>query len=116
MEVVAENFGVIAMITLNNPLETLKSRLQTTSEMMKKGLLKNQYKGVRDCSMVLIKNEGYKALWKGNLLSILRFYPVEKLNFEAKNMIKTFFPTAGWANILSGILGGWFSSAVFYPL
>ena len=115
MNFLAETLGLTALISMNNPLEMLKSRLQTTTELINSENLQQSHTVVQSFRNI-IETEGLRALWKGNLLNILRYFPVEKLNYEAKNYIKNFLPKAGPYNFISGVLGGWLASMVFYPL
>lgn len=64
-----------AIITIANPLELIKSRYQTMNEMIAKGALNHHYKGIRDCAKNITTQEGVRALWKGNSISIIRFFP-----------------------------------------
>ena len=83
--------------------------------LISNGQLRVEYKGIRDCSLTVLKIEGVRALWKGNLVSLLRYYPNEKVNYLAKSKIKSFLPASGLSNIVSGVMGGWLSAALLYP-
>ena len=69
-----------------------------------------------DCLKTVSKSEGVAALWKGNFLGIMRFFPNESLNFFIKNKIKSNLPNNLAMNIGAGVFGGWLSSFVFYPI
>lgn len=67
--------SLMALISLTNPLELIKTRLQTTKELVSAGKLRENYKGVIDCLKKVFKNEGLKCFWKGNAITLFRFYP-----------------------------------------
>lgn len=66
----AENFmlsGVAAAVskTAAAPIERIKLLVQNQGEMLKQGSLTEPYKGVIDCTMRTMKNEGVLAFWRG---------------------------------------------------
>lgn len=40
--------------------------------MKKRGI---QYKGITDCFSGLVKSDGVKSLWRGNLANVIRYFP-----------------------------------------
>ena len=90
--------------------------------MKKKGL---RYKGITDCFLGVVKNDGAAALWRGNFANVIRYFPTQALNFAFKDFFKrTFNPyspkTDGIkffiGNIVSGGAAGAASLCVVYPL
>lgn len=77
------------LISASNPLELVKSRIQTMNEMIDQGAIHKRYQGIFDCVRAIKFNEGVKALWKGNSISILRFFPNESLNNNVKNYVRS---------------------------
>jgi solute carrier family 25 (adenine nucleotide translocator) protein 4/5/6/31 len=59
--------------------------------MMKSGALTTPYTGITDCATRVCKEEGIKALWKGNATNVLRYFPTQALNFAFKDYFKRLF-------------------------
>jgi solute carrier family 25 (mitochondrial adenine nucleotide translocator), member 4/5/6/31 len=85
--------GVSAAIskTLAAPIELVKLRLQNMDAMLKSGALETPYGGIVDCTTRVAKEEGVKALWKGNFTNVLRYFPTQALNFAFKDYFKRLF-------------------------
>jgi solute carrier family 25 (adenine nucleotide translocator) protein 4/5/6/31 len=85
--------GVSAAVskTLAAPIELIKLRLQNMDAMIKNGSLTEPYKGIGDVASRVIKDEGVKALWKGNGTNVLRYFPTQALNFAFKDYFKRLF-------------------------
>jgi solute carrier family 25 (adenine nucleotide translocator) protein 4/5/6/31 len=105
-----------AILSALTPLELAKSRIQTTNELIAAGSLRAPYTGAVDCLRKVIKYEGTTAMWKGNMLGIARFFPSESLNCFMKNQFRNIFSNTLSGNICAGVLGGWLSSCIFYPI
>ncbi len=96
------------------PIERVKLLLQNQNELLKQGRLDARYSGIRDCVARTFRNEGVLAFWRGNLASVIRYFPQQALNFAFKDQIQTVFRAsrgAGHAerftkNILSGGCAG----------
>ena len=92
--------------------------------MMKAGRLKEPYKGVVDCTMRTMKDEGIYSFWRGNLANCLRYFPTQALNFAFKDTIKATFKSAPneaypmkfTKNIISGGVAGALSLCFVYSL
>lgn len=85
--------GVSAAVskTLAAPIELIKLRLQNMDAMIKNGSLTTPYTGIADCASRVTKEEGVKALWKGNGTNVLRYFPTQALNFAFKDYFKRLF-------------------------
>jgi solute carrier family 25 (adenine nucleotide translocator) protein 4/5/6/31 len=85
--------GVSAAVskTLAAPIELIKLRLQNMDAMMKAGTLETPYAGISDCASRIMKEEGFKSLWKGNGTNVLRYFPTQALNFSFKDYFKRLF-------------------------
>jgi solute carrier family 25 (adenine nucleotide translocator) protein 4/5/6/31 len=59
--------------------------------MIKNGSLTTPYAGIGDCASRVVKEEGVKALWKGNGTNVLRYFPTQALNFAFKDYFKRLF-------------------------
>ena len=73
----------------------------------------------------MIKEEGFRAFWKGNFPNILKCFPTEALNFAFKDTYKNFFETTDedasfsrklLGNLLAGGCAGATSLTFIYPL
>jgi hypothetical protein len=71
--------------TLVAPVERAKLLLQTQDSNMAVMHGKHtRYNGLMDCIVRIAKNEGILSLWRGNITSVLRYYPSLALNFAFK--------------------------------
>ena len=105
-------YGGIAGIvsrTLTAPLELSKIRNQN-SHVAKTSLL------------TMMKTEGIKALWKGNMANCVRIFPQNGINFAIQDKVKTQLQTSSvfqfnvvQASVLSATLSGMVSMATIYP-
>jgi len=85
--------GVSAAVskTAAAPIERVKLLIQNQDEMIKSGRLATPYKGIGDCFSRVIREEGFAALWRGNLANVLRYFPTQALNFAFKDQFKRMF-------------------------
>lgn len=71
--------------TVVAPVERAKLLLQTQdSNMVVMDGKHPRYKGLLDCIVRIAKNEGVLSLWRGNISSVLRYYPSLAINFAFK--------------------------------
>jgi len=119
--------GVSAAVskTAAAPIERVKLLIQNQDEMIKSGRLSQPYKGIGDCFGRVIKEEGFAALWRGNLANVLRYFPTQALNFAFKDSFKRMFgfnkdKDGYWkwfgGNLASGGLAGAASLTLVYSL
>lgn len=85
--------GVSAAVskTAAAPIERVKLLIQNQDEMIKQGRLSHPYKGIGECFSRTIKDEGFNALWRGNLANVYRYFPTQALNFAFKDKFKRMF-------------------------
>jgi len=85
--------GVSAAVskTAAAPIERVKLLIQNQDEMLKSGRLATPYKGIGDCFMRVIREEGFVSLWRGNLANVIRYFPTQALNFAFKDQFKRMF-------------------------
>lgn len=57
-------------VTVTNPLEVVKTRLQLQGELASKGQAKKIYTGVFQALGVIAKNEGFRGLQRGLLTAV----------------------------------------------
>jgi len=119
--------GVSAAVskTLAAPIELIKLRIQNMDEMLKVGALDKPYTGIVNCAQRVVAEEGTTALWKGNFVNVLRYFPTQALNFAFKDYYKQKFSYnktrdgyAKWfmGNLASGGAAGATSLAFVYSL
>lgn len=85
--------GVSAAIskTATAPIERVKLLLQTQDA--NKALIESgrKYTGIVDCFSRVAREEGMQALWRGNFVNVLRYFPTQALNFAFKDYYKQLF-------------------------
>lgn len=113
--------------TVVAPVERAKLLLQTQdSNMVVMDGKHPRYKGLLDCITRIAKNEGVLSLWRGNVSSVLRYYPSLIINFAFKDFYRVLL-TSGRskdggtlsnapANFLAGAMAGCTSLVFVYPL
>jgi len=92
----AENFllsGTAAAVSKTSaaPIERVKLLLQNQGELIKQGKLDNSYRGIKDVVTRTLTNEGVLSFWRGNLASVIRYFPQQALNFAFKDEIQKTF-------------------------
>ena len=50
-----------------------------------------RYKGIIDVLVRVPKEQGFAALWRGNLANVIRYFPTQALNFAFKDTYKRIF-------------------------
>jgi len=85
--------GVAAAVskTAAAPIERVKLLIQNQDEMIKVGRLATPYKGIGECFKRVIAEEGFVALWRGNMANVIRYFPTQALNFAFKDQFKRMF-------------------------
>lgn len=71
--------GVSAAISKSAaaPIERVKLLVQNQDEMIKAGRLSEPYKGIADCFSRTAREEGVLALWRGNSVNVIRYFPTQ---------------------------------------
>ncbi|GLC36231.1 hypothetical protein PLESTB_001365900 [Pleodorina starrii] len=118
--------GVSAAVskTAAAPIERVKLLIQNQDEMIKQGRLAAPYKGIGDCFVRTMRDEGTMALWRGNTANVIRYFPTQALNFAFKDKFKRMFgfnkDKEYWkwfaGNMASGGAAGAVSLAFVYSL
>ena len=85
----SENFllsGIAAAVSKTSaaPIERIKLLLQNQGELLKQGRLDRSYRGVKDCVVRTYTREGLSSFWRGNMASVIRYFPQQALNFAFK--------------------------------
>ena len=117
--------GAIAK-TLTAPIENCKNALQCQEihPDVRAGRIK-RYNGIADYFRSTVNERGVLALWEGNMINVLRYFPTQAANFVFKDKIKALFPKYNAktefkkffaANMASGGLAGAISLSIVYPL
>ncbi|XP_012600219.2 ADP/ATP translocase 2 [Microcebus murinus] len=72
------------------PIERVKLLLQV-QHASQQITADKQYKGVMDCVVRVPKEQGVLSFWRGNLASVIRYFPTQALNFAFKDKYKQIF-------------------------
>ena len=85
--------GISAAIskTAAAPIERVKLILQTQDANPKIIASGNRYTGIVNCFSRVVREEGPKELWRGNLANVIRYFPTQALNFAFKDFYKRTF-------------------------
>ncbi|KAJ8750496.1 hypothetical protein K2173_015641 [Erythroxylum novogranatense] len=113
--------------TIVAPIERAKLLLQTQeSNLAIVGMGRQKFKGMVDCIVRTVKEEGILSLWRGNGSSVLRYYPSVALNFSLKDLYRDIlrsgnaqdghFPSGIPANFIAGAAAGCTTLILIYPL
>ncbi|KAL0917880.1 hypothetical protein M5K25_012982 [Dendrobium thyrsiflorum] len=119
--------------TVVAPIERAKLLLQTQeSNAAILGLTghprKVRFRGMVDCIVRTVREEGVLSLWRGNGTSVLRYYPSVALNFSLKDLYRGMLredvetswssglTSAATANFLAGAAAGCTTLVLIYPL
>ena len=107
------------------PFERIKLLMQNQDEMIKAGRLDNRYTGIVGCVYRVTRKEGVSALWRGNVVNVLHYYPTQALSFALKDYFKQLFGMdmkrdgyLKWfsGNLASGGAAGAMLLVLAYPL
>ncbi|KAF7817378.1 putative ADP,ATP carrier protein [Senna tora] len=112
--------------TIVAPIERAKLLLQTQeSNLAFVNTGRRKFKGMLDCIVRTVREEGILSLWRGNGSSVLRYYPSVALNFSLKDLYKNMlrsgnsgenFFTGAPANFVAGAAAGCTTLVLVYPL
>ncbi|KAK5964862.1 Adenine Nucleotide Translocator [Trichostrongylus colubriformis] len=107
------------------PIERVKLLLQVQDASSTIAVDK-RYKGIIDVLVRVPKEQGFAALWRGNLANVIRYFPTQALNFAFKDSYKKIFLEGldkkkdFWkyfaGNLASGGAAGATSLCFVYPL
>ncbi|RCN51474.1 ADP/ATP translocase 1 [Ancylostoma caninum] len=107
------------------PIERVKLLLQVQDASSTIAADK-RYKGIIDVLVRVPKEQGFAALWRGNLANVIRYFPTQALNFAFKDTYKKMFLEGldkkkdFWkffaGNLASGGAAGATSLCFVYPL
>ncbi|KAK6029663.1 ADP/ATP translocase 1 [Ostertagia ostertagi] len=107
------------------PIERVKLLLQVQDASSTIAVDK-RYKGIIDVFVRVPKEQGFAALWRGNMANVIRYFPTQALNFAFKDSYKKVFLEGldkkkdFWkffaGNLASGGAAGATSLCFVYPL
>merc|ERR1711865_549958 len=117
--------GAVAK-TLTAPIERIKLVIQTqdANPKIRSGEVP-RYTGMVDCGQRIMKEQGFKRFWDGNLTNCIRYFPTQAFNLAFKDTFKGMFPKYNpktefmqffGANLVSGGLAAAGSMCIVYPL
>merc|ERR1712160_84841 len=84
-----------------------------------------RYKGIIDCGSRIVKEQGFKRFWDGNMTNCIRYFPTQAFNLAFKDTFKKMFPKYNpqtefaqffGANLVSGGMAAAGSMTIVYPL
>jgi len=123
LDVFASGSAAALSKTVVAPVERLKLfyQVQNVHPSMS---TKQHYRSAFDFFTRIPREQGLGSLWRGNLANVLRYLPVQILNFSFNNQFKKFFSKYNNSSakqslsvgLLSGGLAGASSLTVVYPL
>uniref|UniRef100_A0A7S4M3J7 ADP/ATP translocase n=1 Tax=Vannella robusta TaxID=1487602 RepID=A0A7S4M3J7_9EUKA len=109
--------------TVVAPVETIKLLLQNQNALVSSGVIARPYNGIWDCLRRTVTNDGFLALWQGNTLNVLRYFPTQICNFAIKDSLRSLIPKRSegyymWfiGNTLTGTVAGAISLLFVYPM
>ncbi|PON96017.1 Adenine nucleotide translocator [Trema orientale] len=112
--------------TIVAPIERAKLLLQTQeSNLAIVGAGRRRFKGMFDCIVRTVREEGILSLWRGNGSSVIRYYPSVALNFSLKDLYRNMLRsgnsqeghfTGASANFIAGAAAGCTTLILIYPL
>lgn len=113
--------------TIVAPIERAKLLLQTQeSNVAIIAGRHRRFKGMCDCILRTVREEGILSLWRGNGSSVLRYYPSVALNFSLKDLYKNMLRCSNSldghvtygvsANFIAGAAAGCTTLIIIYPL
>nr|GMD45878.1 probable ADP,ATP carrier protein At5g56450 [Ipomoea batatas] len=112
--------------TIVAPIERAKLLLQTQDSNV--AILAGphrKFKGMLDCMVRTVREEGFLSLWRGNGSSVIRYYPSVALNFSLKDLCRNIlhsnfkeghFLAGPSANFIAGAGAGCTTLVIIYPL
>jgi hypothetical protein len=117
--VLAGGFSAATTKTMTAPLSRMTILLQVSSDAA--GSSTGLIQSLRN----VIKSEGYRSLWKGNLVSVIHKVPYGSVNYYAYEYTKVRLLRPIWSSdtdpgihvrFLCGLAGGACASSITYPL
>lgn len=112
--------------TIVAPIERSKLLLQTQeSNIAIVAGRHRKFKGMVDCILRTVREEGFLSLWRGNGSSVLRYYPSVALNFSLKDLYRNVLKndddgppimSGPAANFFAGAAAGCTTLIIVYPL
>ncbi|XP_050220580.1 probable ADP,ATP carrier protein At5g56450 [Mercurialis annua] len=114
--------------TIVAPIERSKLLLQTQESNLAfmGGSGRRKFKGMIDCIVRIVREEGVLSLWRGNGSSVIRYYPSVALNFSLKDLYRDIlrngnhqesrFLSGASANFIAGAAAGCTTLVLIYPL
>jgi len=117
--------GAVAK-TLTAPIERIKLVVQTqdANPKIRSGEVP-RYTGIVDCGSRILKEQGAKRFWDGNMVNCIRYFPTQAFNLAFKDTFKKMFPKYNpktefaqffGANLVSGGMAAAGSLTIVYPL
>ena len=77
----ASGFAGFCAVAGNNPVDVVKTRMQSMEA--------HRYKGSLDCLLVIVKEEGYGALFRGIIPRMIRKVPGQMILFNVYELVSS---------------------------
>lgn len=117
--------GAVAK-TLTAPIERIKLVVQTqdANPKIRSGEVP-RYTGMVDCGQRIMKEQGFRRFWDGNLTNCIRYFPTQAFNLAFKDTFKAMFPKYNkdkefgkfaLTQVASGSFAGGVTNTLVYPL
>lgn len=118
--------GVSAAVskTVVAPIERVKLLLQV-QDANPNIAVDQRYSGIGNCFQRVVAEQGFGALWRGNLANVVRYFPTQAINFACKDFYKQYLNPYNpkkqpgmffMGNMASGGAAGATSLCFVYPL
>jgi solute carrier family 25 (adenine nucleotide translocator) protein 4/5/6/31 len=75
--------------TVIAPIERVKILLQV-QDASRQITAEKKYKGIFDCFARVMKEQGFWSLWRGNFVNLIRYFPIQALNFAFRDTFRKY--------------------------
>lgn len=126
LDMVLSGVSAVVSKTAVAPFERVKLVLQTqASNQSIISKESKKYSGIADCFVRILKEQGFYSFWRGNSATLLKYAPLQIMNFTLYSKLKRVFPKYDpreerfkfvLSNLGKGALAGGASIIVVYPL
>jgi hypothetical protein len=111
----AKYAAMMSILTCTTPLEILKMRMISSTELHSLGKIAQPYSSIRNCLKTVLRDEGARAFWNGNVIMLARVLPIESINYETRRYLQQRLPNTLSSNILIAIVSGITAITLVYP-
>ena len=126
LDVSLSGLSAVVSKTAVAPFERVKLVLQTqASNQAILSKESSKYTGIVDCFMRVLHEQGLWSFWRGNSATLLKYAPLQIMNFTLYSKLKRMFPKVDpstdrlrfvLSNLAKGAIAGGASILIVYPL